>query len=87
MPSGVASGFTYCSSVPFTRVRNSREPSVWITSFGASIASTSCTPGSGVKSNAPMNRRCPDVVAYTPIGSGRRPGQISSKFGRCHSVR
>ncbi len=74
MPSSVASGLTYCSSVPLTRVRKSREPSVRTTSPAVRKTSISLTDVFGVKSTAPSGRVCPPPCAYTPIGSLRRPG-------------
>ena len=59
MPSSVASGLTYCSSVPLTRVRNSRAPSVRMTSPGSRNTSISLTVGFGVKSIAPTGRVWP----------------------------
>ena len=79
MPSSVASGLTYCSSVPLTRVRNSREPSVRMTSPGSRNTSISLTVGFGVKSTAPTGRVWPPPArtrrSARSAGRGRpRPG-------------
>ena len=63
MPSLVASGLTYCSSVPLTRVRKSRIASVRMLSPPASCTSISPTDGFGVKSMTPTGRVWPELCA------------------------
>ena len=58
-----------------------RRRSGWLRSE-LSRTSTSWTEGSGVKSNAASGRDWPELWAYTPMGSLRRPGQTSSGLGR-----